>query len=369
MPSPIRTYYFFQQQDSTRQISDTIPSGQKDSTHTIRETQIPVSSGDSLEKMMMAAERRLQKIDSVEKASRKPRVQKVVVPVQKPRLLDSTHIIIRSTRPPVKNLYTRFHQLTAANSCQRPQHKSSGHVFIETGSDTNTTTTVTLNRPFKVLPRETSLLKENWMFPVILFAFVLMTWARIAYGKMFRQTIIALFNRKAAINLSDTRSSLYQRMGLMLFIHFIVTGTLFIYLFTKTTGILPANIPVGTQLFYYSAGLIFYFLYSFVITRLTGIISGTRDFFQAYFQYVMLFLYSAGLYLFPVVAVSPYIFPEAARILIFAGLIILISLYLLRLFWLSYMFVRESFSGFYLFLYLCALEILPLLIFIRLLIG
>ncbi|NOY37015.1 MAG: DUF4271 domain-containing protein [Chlorobi bacterium] len=366
MPKIFGSYYFFQPQDTSRQIKDTSFLQHKDTVkQDLPQKVVPVShlSLDNVEKIMAAAEKRLQKIDSTEKTVRTP-VQQVEIPKPKPVRLDSTHLIIKNRITPVRELGQTFHDLTAFDGCPRPFQPSSGNVFI-LPRQPGYTSSVTLNASSPVRIRETSLLKENWMLPVLLSAFILITWARLVFGRMFNQTLISFWNRKSATRLIVTRSSLYQRLSIALLLNYLLTGTLFLYLAFKNFDLFSTKITPLQHLPYFAGTLFILFLYGLITTWLVGVVGMAKNLMQNNFQYLVLFFHNAGLYLFPFAALVPYIGNNVANIFIYSAISIVLVLYLLRLFWLVVLFVQQKFSLFYLFLYLCALEFLPLFIFIR----
>jgi len=98
---------------------------------------------------------------------------------------------------------------------------------------------------------------------------------------------------------------------------------------------------------------------------LTGNISSQREMFREYLHAVYQFYRFTSLFLFVIIALIAYttlIAPETGFI---AGAVIVGTMYLFRTTRLLIIFLNRNISIFYLILYLCALEILPVLISVR----
>jgi len=101
------------------------------------------------------------------------------------------------------------------------------------------------------------------------------------------------------------------------------------------------------------------------ISVLTGILSSEREVFRDYLHTVYQSYRYGALILFLLVIMMSYTNFLNERIYFITGLILLASVYLIRIIRLFIVFINRNISIFYLILYLCALEILPALIFIK----
>ena len=306
----------------------------------------------------------MQQIRSQQQTQRKAVVPKQE-PVREPVKLTGEHPVFAHL-PGGKEIIKNTTAFYSPDSSLRPATWLPEEVFLE-GTRPVKYQLEKQHPPGTGIPRTSQLMKETWMFPVLLCTFILLTITRLSFRKLFRQTFVSLWDRKAALSLQTTRSSIYQTMGILLFLNSLLTISLFTYLFSRHFGLFDFHNSIFRELFTYSGATLVFFIYMWLTSYLTGAISGTRDVMKEFFNYSIFFFHSLGIYLFPFVTIAPFVHPSVANTLLIAGCGLVVILYFIRLFWLAYIFISQKFSLFYLFLYLCALEILPVLFVFRLL--
>jgi len=106
-----------------------------------------------------------------------------------------------------------------------------------------------------------------------------------------------------------------------------------------------------------------------LLCLLTGEVSGEREVFTEYLLSIYQFYRFSALFIFVVIILVSYtkIFPVKSYFI--AGETVLATLYLIRVIRLFIIFINKNISLFYLILYLCALEILPVLISVKYISG
>jgi hypothetical protein len=106
-----------------------------------------------------------------------------------------------------------------------------------------------------------------------------------------------------------------------------------------------------------------------LLCLLTGEVSGEREIFSEYLLSIYQFYRFSALLIFVVIILISYtkIFPSKSYFI--AGATVLATLYLIRVIRLFIIFINKNISLFYLILYLCALEILPVLISVKYISG
>ncbi len=144
-------------------------------------------------------------------------------------------------------------------------------------------------------------------------------------------------------------------------ISFLVLG-LFGYMYTRFYGLSTGNIS-SILLWLISVGVII----SAVTIRhficiITGALSGQKEVFGEYLVNIYQGYRFSALLIFFVIILISYTTFLPLDFLLSAGIVILVLLYLLRVIRLLIIFINRNISIFYLILYLCALEILPVLI-------
>lgn len=102
-----------------------------------------------------------------------------------------------------------------------------------------------------------------------------------------------------------------------------------------------------------------------IMCVITGKISGQEEAFREYLVTIYQSYRFSALVLFILVILILYTMIVPVKILIITGAIIVSIIYLIRIFRLMIIFLSHNISIFYLILYLCALEILPVLISLK----
>jgi hypothetical protein len=136
---------------------------------------------------------------------------------------------------------------------------------------------------------------------------------------------------------------------------------LFGYLATIQYGVLPENFPGIIAWVEVFAVVIIAVTLRHVICLITGNISDERDAFNEYLKVVYQFFRIIGIISFALVILISYTSVLSAGFLFTAGFIMLGVIYMFRIFRLAIIFINRNISIFYLILYLCALEFLPVL--------
>jgi hypothetical protein len=110
------------------------------------------------------------------------------------------------------------------------------------------------------------------------------------------------------------------------------------------------------------ATIIGYFTIKKVIYFLVGALTENKQEVQEYLFSITVYNRVLGLFLLPVTAIIAFVPLYQTETVLFAGLGIVIIFYLLSLIRGGQIFLKKHFSIFYLILYLCTLEFLPLLL-------
>ena len=240
-----------------------------------------------------------------------------------------------------------------------------------TGNDTGIFLQNTASLPAPI-PRETaSPFKpyNEWLSGLLIVSVILIGLLRITSIKYLNELFRAAFNTQAAnkmytsINIRNSKPS-FLLTGLF----FLNTG-IFIFeslLFYKETIFDQTGftllVLIWISLFGY--GMIKSFLY-----RLTGFVFDTGSSTGEYLFNSSLLSKTYAIALLPLISIIPFVNAWMIPNLIKLGVGMFISLYILQLIKGAAIILQNSFSLFYMFLYFCALEILPLVILYKILIN
>ncbi|MFM7014833.1 MAG: DUF4271 domain-containing protein [Bacteroidota bacterium] len=205
---------------------------------------------------------------------------------------------------------------------------------------------------------------SDWLTVSLVVMVVFFTWFRLFYYKIFRQLITSYFNMTASNQIVRDESYLLQRASLVISIISYLLGGLFLY---------QISILYDWQIYWLQKGLVRFVLFSLIIAisysvkmillRLLSVIFNQEKAAGAYIFNLFLMIMMAGLVLFPTNIFLAY---SNTTVKHWAAIISVSLLGLMFLFRLSravrIWFAIPQFSFFYLFLYLCAFEVAPLLV-------
>ncbi|MBN1182862.1 MAG: DUF4271 domain-containing protein [Bacteroidales bacterium] len=205
-------------------------------------------------------------------------------------------------------------------------------------------------------------IKADWMFGIIIASLLLLTWIKLYYNKYFVQIISSLLNYQLSFKLHRDRNVLYARISGLLNIVFILNLGLFLQITMQYFNI---------NLFHFS-GFINYLLYcslialfsiiQVIILKVLGAIFFRTKEFNEYIHNIFVSNKGAGIFLLPIILCLPYISDALVKPLIYIGLGVVVVLYFWRFIRGYKIIINKDILKFYLILYFCTLEILPVLL-------
>jgi hypothetical protein len=208
---------------------------------------------------------------------------------------------------------------------------------------------------------------DYWITGLFLFLYVLFVWLYTFNRKKLNQVVKRFYITRYANQLSRDELSIGNRVSFFLSIFFILTLTLFIsqvmiyYGFHFYTG----NIAVlGIVI-----ALIVTIAYSikFATIKLLGYVFQIQREAADYIMTVFLFCNTLGLFMLPIVMCLTFVKQIPPSIFIYTGMGLIATFILLRVARGILLGLNSSeISKFYLFVYLCTLEILPFVILVKL---
>jgi hypothetical protein len=212
---------------------------------------------------------------------------------------------------------------------------------------------------------------SDWLTISLIVMMVFFTWFRLFYYKIFRQLLTSYFNMTASNQIVRDESYLLQRASLVIStISYLLAG-LFLY---------QISVLYDWQIYWLQKGLVRFVLFSLIIAisysikmillRVLSVVFNQEKAAGAYIFNLFLMIMMAGLILFPANIFLAYSSMPVKHFAAITSTILLGMMFLFRLsrairIWFSI----PQFSFFYLFLYLCAFEVAPLLVVWKLSIG
>ena len=228
----------------------------------------------------------------------------------------------------------------------------------------NTIVSKTL-QPYGLVGKELIIPNHDWILGVILILWMLFASVRVGFLKYLEQLFTSLVNLNAAIRLYQQRGykTMYGAVRLDFIFHLILPLSVFLI-----ASYYKIDIPgYHATLFFLALLLIIngYLFTKILLYRLAGSIAMLKEQTEETVFNIRLYYKALGLILLPVVTIHAVI-PETNLITVWvmAGLIAI--MYITNVIRTIYLGNRKGVSIFYLILYLCTLEILPLLLVFKL---
>ena len=230
--------------------------------------------------------------------------------------------------------------------------------YRDTTVKLNTTGVKSFDFPEKFYTRYPS----DWMIIVFILSLVIFGWIYAFFRKHIFSIFNASYDEKISFKIKEEKHTITERILFLLNIIFVVNFSMLVYelmvfkgfyLFDQT-GVALYGIIVAMLVIIYLFKYLFYHFAGFVFNYLKEA--------TLFLHNIFLFNKILGLILFPIVIIIPFTTDNFARYLLIIGCFIFVISFLFRLFRIFQLSIKINFSGFYLILYLCTLEILPLLL-------
>jgi len=208
----------------------------------------------------------------------------------------------------------------------------------------------------------------DWITVHLIICLILLGWSRVYFGKRFNQILKAFFSIRQMNTLAREGNLFRERISIPLLINYLVSFSLLIYL--ALVELVQASFFELTGIRLFSVIMLFVLISWFlknIAINLVGTIFRNSLVATDYVYTNFVFNIFNGLILIPVVVLAIYL---PALEAIYAGIVLWFIIYLYRL--IRELFTGLSFKEFSLFsriLYLCTLEIVPLLVLIKLIMS
>lgn len=217
-------------------------------------------------------------------------------------------------------------------------------------------------KPENIMPQSRFMYTHDWFLGIFLLVTVFFIWIRIFYSKFFATLANALVSFQGSAKLFRERNVLVHRVSIVLDAVYILVMSVFLFEFAVHFKIAKAEISAFNLFLIFLNAIIFYTLLRRVILRMTGFLFLNQSVFSEYLHNTFVINKGVGIALFPVVIMAQYLpYPLISSVLIF-GMIIYLAAFIYKSLRGYQIIIRKDILLFYLILYLCTLEILPLLL-------
>jgi hypothetical protein len=205
-------------------------------------------------------------------------------------------------------------------------------------------------------------LNSDWILLLLVAICFFLALTRNYFEKYLIQIFRSIFSRQAADKLFENRNVLIDRFSYILNFIYSLSFGLFIFQVFDYFKVHPLNLPAYLNYCVYFLVLLLFYCLLVVTCSMAGTIFDLKTVFKKYLHNQLLFNKIFGILLTPLVAILSFIDQDYKLYLIFAGGLLFIFIYLLKTFRGIKIILEYPLSIFYLILYFCTLEILPLLV-------
>jgi len=208
-------------------------------------------------------------------------------------------------------------------------------------------------------------LHDDWIIGIILIAsflyFLIRTTSKSMLPGVGRFFLFRGINDPSS---RDTGGLFHWQSTILNLISFLIIG-LFAYCAASYYNFMPSGIR-GIIFWLISLGIIISAVtLRHIVCVITANASGEKEVFMEYLLGVYQSYRFSALFLFVLIILMSYTVLFPVRVYFISGIIVLGIMYLIRVIRLMIIFINRNISIFYLILYLCALEILPVLISVK----
>ena len=203
-----------------------------------------------------------------------------------------------------------------------------------------------------------------WYFIYLILLIGLLAWIRLYYGNILAQTVQASTNFQAANKMFKSNSLLQSQLDGVLYLLYFLSMTFLLYYMELRIGLRPYELQ-GVGLFLFNLALLVgLFLGRVLLHNITGII-----FIREYLYNMFIFNKLSGLVAVPLMFLLVYTKGALQEMIFWISIFVLSSIVIMRMIRGLVFSYKKEVLFFYMFLYLCALEIIPLVLLYRWLEG
>ncbi|MFW5658193.1 MAG: DUF4271 domain-containing protein [Bacteroidota bacterium] len=203
---------------------------------------------------------------------------------------------------------------------------------------------------------------SDWIIGVFILISILLAWVRVYFGKYLHKVTNSTHNYQASYSLYRDKNVLLQRVNISLnWVFFLSTGV-FLYQLVQLNQITIPWLQSIQVFLFFLTGIGVFYLFRNMMVNITAYLFQQKELLGEYLYNVNLFYKNIGLFLIPVIVGIAYVNARYSMLLLYSGLAIVSVLFILRYLRGFQIILKNRVSVFYLILYFCTLEFLPVLV-------
>ncbi len=205
----------------------------------------------------------------------------------------------------------------------------------------------------------------NWQILILLISILLIGFVKAFSNNRFSQGLKAFFNYSVAQEITREEEVFFHRANIFFtFVH-LLTLSLFVFQlgdFVYSGPFQANNFSFFLLLLTFFAGM---YVVKYIFSRLLSFVFNDSSLASEYIFNVSLYNNLLGAILVPILCVIYFTLLSYQSVLMYIAIPLMVIVFLLRLFRLFKMGQIKGVSYFYIFVYICTLEILPLVVLFR----
>jgi len=300
-----------------------------------------------------------------QKLSHKDSIYLNLLPSESDNIFDSE--LSFETEQPVAEITKNEETVSENINLEKNEDKSVA--IQESKIDTVETITVApVPTPIKIRSTNQFEGSKDWLSGFIMLAILIAGAVKVTSGKYLNDIFSSIRYQQSAFKLFSTLNLQNQKPGWALSFLFILSTSLLIFEYTLVMGRQPEDISHFFFLSSIFGGIILFAFLKRTTYQLVGYIFDTLTDTKSYLFNAELLNKAFGVSILPIISIVPFVDQTTATLLLKVGLVLFVLMYLVQLLRGVKIILRSPLSIYYMFLYFCALEILPLAILIKILI-
>ena len=213
-----------------------------------------------------------------------------------------------------------------------------------------------------IQPAKRDVISNDWLLGLFIFISLLFLWVKIFYNKYFNLLLGSLLSYQISLKLFREKSIMTRRVSFVLNFIYSIVLAVFILRILEFYGIKIFKFNTFETLLLLINLIIIISVIRIFILNLVGIVFNSAQIFNEYIHNNYVINKNLGLFLFPLLIMQVYINEKIKIIFIITGILLIIISYIIRLYRGFQIIIKKDIFLFYLILYLCTLEILPVLL-------
>ena len=209
--------------------------------------------------------------------------------------------------------------------------------------------------------------ENSWVIGILVLALIIMAIIRFSFPKYLNKVVNSIFNLQTSNKLFAEKNMRNLRGAIFMNALFFLNGAVFMSLYAD--NIMNVTPPFSKLIFflYCFATLTLLYLGKTIILKTFGYIFNASKESNEYIHNIFIYNKNLGMLLLPIVTGASFMVQYAVPLLLNTGLFIALIFFIFRIARGIKILFRKHVSIIYMILYLCALEILPLLMIYKLL--